>query len=89
MGELCQIRSTITDRIPGAQRVMLNQRLESGTVVCVSLFDSLSPAFHSKLDSYERETKIVLVTGVNPKIFAGKLYLKHLPHVFSLTLRLQ
>lgn len=47
----------------------------SGTVVCVSLFDSLSHAFHSKLDSYEREPKIVLVTGVNPTIFAGKLYL--------------
>uniref|UniRef100_M4F735 Replication factor A C-terminal domain-containing protein n=2 Tax=Brassica campestris TaxID=3711 RepID=M4F735_BRACM len=75
MGELCQIRSTITGRIPGAQRVMLNLRLESGTVVCVSLFDSLSHAFHSKLDSYEREPKIVLVTGVNPTIFAGKLYL--------------
>ncbi|XP_013644132.1 probable replication factor A 73 kDa subunit [Brassica napus] len=75
MGELCQIRSTITDRIPGAQRVMLSLRLESGTVVCVSLFDSLAPAFHSKLDSYVREPKIVLVTGVNPKIVAGKLYL--------------
>ncbi|CAN7087030.1 unnamed protein product [Brassica oleracea var. botrytis] len=75
MGELCQIRSTITDCIPGAQRVMLSLRVESGTVVCVSLFDSLAPAFHSKLDSYERESKIVLVTGVNPKIVAGKLYL--------------
>lgn len=28
MGELCAIRSTITDRIPGAQRVMLTLRLE-------------------------------------------------------------
>ncbi|CAF1904530.1 unnamed protein product [Brassica napus] len=75
MGELCRIRSSITDCIPGAQRVMLSLRVESGTVVCVSLFDSLAPAFHSKLDSYEREPKIVLVTGVNPKIVAGKLYL--------------
>lgn len=46
----------------------------SGTVVCVSLFDSLAPAFHSKLDSYVREPKIVLVTGVNPKIVAGKTH---------------
>ena len=28
IGELCAIRSTITDRIPGAQRVMLTLRLE-------------------------------------------------------------
>ncbi|CAF1784549.1 unnamed protein product, partial [Brassica napus] len=28
MGELCAIRSTITDRIPGAHRVMLTLRLE-------------------------------------------------------------
>ncbi|KAG2241809.1 hypothetical protein Bca52824_096348 [Brassica carinata] len=56
MGELSSIRSTITDRIPGAQRVMLTLCLES------------------KFDSYGREPRIVLVTSVNPKIVAGKLY---------------
>nr|VDC84387.1 unnamed protein product [Brassica rapa] len=37
MGELRAIRSTITDHIPGAQRVMLTLRLESDVNVCVSL----------------------------------------------------
>ncbi|KAL0728151.1 hypothetical protein Bca4012_024244 [Brassica carinata] len=43
--------------------------------VCVSLFDSLVLAFHAKLDGYGREPRIVLVTGINPKIVLGKLYL--------------
>lgn len=87
MGELSSIRSTITDRIPGAQRVMLTLCLERyynvsiDTLIsficrdanfCVSLFDSLALAFHSKFDSYGREPRIVLVTSVNPKIVAGK-----------------
>ncbi|CAN6977817.1 unnamed protein product [Brassica rapa subsp. trilocularis] len=50
MGELCAIRSTITDHFPGAQRVMLTLHLERDTTVCVSMFDSLALAFHSKLD---------------------------------------
>lgn len=40
--------------------------------VCVSLFDSLALAFHSKLDLYAREPRIVLVTGINPKNVSGK-----------------
>ncbi|CAN7043653.1 unnamed protein product [Brassica rapa subsp. trilocularis] len=75
MGELSAIRSTITDRIPGAQRVMLNLRLGSDTTVCVSIFDSLALAFHSKLDVYGKEPRIVVVTAVNPKLVSGKLYL--------------
>ncbi|CDY18487.1 BnaA01g27080D [Brassica napus] len=73
MGELSEIRSTITDRIPGAQRVMLNLRLGSDTTVCVSIFDSLALAFHSKLDVYGKEPRIVVVTAVNPKLVSGKL----------------
>ncbi|KAL0898407.1 hypothetical protein Bca101_082368 [Brassica carinata] len=57
MGELCAIRSTITDLLPGAPRVMLTLRVES------------------KFDGYGREPKIVVVTGINPKIVSGKLYL--------------
>ncbi|KAH0936270.1 hypothetical protein HID58_013387 [Brassica napus] len=72
MGELRAIRSTITDHIPGAQRVMLTLRLESDVNVCVSLFDSLALAFHSKLDLYGREPRIVLVTGINPKNVSDK-----------------
>ncbi|XP_033134205.1 uncharacterized protein LOC103839160 [Brassica rapa] len=75
MGELCAIRSTITDRIPGAQRVMLTLRLERDSTIRVSLFDSLALAFHSKLDCYGREPRIVIATGINPKMVAGKLYL--------------
>ncbi|KAL0713494.1 hypothetical protein Bca4012_020472 [Brassica carinata] len=75
MGELRAIRSTITDRLPGPQRVMLTLRLEGNADVCVSLFDSLALAFHNKFDVYGREPKIVLVTGINPKIVSGKLYL--------------
>ncbi|WZZ09137.1 hypothetical protein YC2023_095058 [Brassica napus] len=75
MGELCAIRSTITDRIPGAQRVMLTLRLERGATVCVSMFDSLALAFHNKLDGYGKEPRIVIVTGINPKMVSGKLYL--------------
>ncbi|KAL0730706.1 hypothetical protein Bca4012_026800 [Brassica carinata] len=75
IGELRAIRSTITDRIPGAQRVMLTLRVDGDVNVCVSLFDSLALAFHTKLDGYGREPKIVIVTGINPKVVLGKLYL--------------
>ncbi|RID68697.1 hypothetical protein BRARA_C00840 [Brassica rapa] len=71
IGELSAIRSTITDRIAGAQRVMLTLRLESGENVCVSMFDSLALAFHTKFDSYGREPKVIIATGVNPKIVGG------------------
>lgn len=37
MGELRAIRSTITDRLPRAQRVMLTLRLEGDVNVCVSM----------------------------------------------------
>lgn len=36
------------------------------------MFDSLALAFHSKFDGFGREPKIVLVTGINPKIVSGK-----------------
>ncbi|XP_013603059.1 uncharacterized protein LOC106370527 isoform X2 [Brassica napus] len=72
MGELSAIRSTITDRIPKAQRVMLTLCLERDANFCVRLFDSLALAFHSKFDSYGREPRIILVTSVNPKIVAGR-----------------
>ncbi|KAG2305033.1 hypothetical protein Bca52824_033684 [Brassica carinata] len=75
MGELRAIRSTITDRLPGAQRVMLTLRLAGEVDVCVSMFDSLALAFHSKFDGFGREPKIVLVTAINPKIVSGRLYL--------------
>ncbi|CAN7011066.1 unnamed protein product [Brassica rapa subsp. trilocularis] len=75
IGEVRAIRSTITDRLPGAQRVMLTLRVESDVNVCVSLFDSLAVAFHTKLDGYGREPRIVIITGINPKIVLGKLYL--------------
>lgn len=45
--------------------------------VVVSVFDSLAFAFHSKLDGYGRKPRIVLVTGINPKIFSGKRAYKH------------
>ncbi|KAL0696929.1 hypothetical protein Bca4012_064109 [Brassica carinata] len=73
MGELRAIRSTITDRLPGAQRVMLTLRLAGEVDVCVSMFDSLALAFHSKFDGFGREPKIVLVTAINPKIVSGRL----------------
>ncbi|KAH0917313.1 hypothetical protein HID58_024973, partial [Brassica napus] len=69
--ELSAIRSTITDRLPGPQRVMLNLRLERDVNVYVSMFDSLALAIHNKFESYWREPKIVLVTSINPKIVGG------------------
>ncbi|KAL0813811.1 hypothetical protein Bca101_070254 [Brassica carinata] len=75
IGELNAIRSTITDCLPGAQRVMLTLRLESGENVCVSMFDSMALAFHAKLDSYGREPKVIIVTSVNPNIVGGRLFL--------------
>ncbi|KAG2307846.1 hypothetical protein Bca52824_027594 [Brassica carinata] len=71
IGELRATRSTITDRIPGAQRVMLTLRLERDVNVCVSMFDSLALAFHTKLDGYRKEPRIVLVTAINPKMVSG------------------
>lgn len=41
--------------------------------MCVSIFDSLALAFHSKLDVYGKEPRIVVVTAVNPKLVSGKL----------------
>ncbi|CAN7094749.1 replication protein A 70 kDa DNA-binding subunit A [Brassica rapa] len=75
IGELSAIRSTITDRLPGARRVMLTLLLESGENVCVSMFDSMALAFHTKLDSYGREPRVIIVTSVNPKIVGGRLFL--------------
>ncbi|KAL0741908.1 hypothetical protein Bca4012_083421 [Brassica carinata] len=50
MGELCAIRSTITDLLPGAPRVMLTLRVERDVNVCVSMFDLwLLPSTASKL----------------------------------------
>ncbi|CAN6823842.1 unnamed protein product [Brassica oleracea] len=43
IGELCAIRSTITDRIPGAQRVMLTLRLERYRVI-LSVSDATGAA---------------------------------------------
>ncbi|CAN6978933.1 unnamed protein product, partial [Brassica rapa subsp. trilocularis] len=40
------------------------------TNVCVSLFDSLALAFHSKLDGNGRDPRFVLATGINPKTVA-------------------
>ena len=40
--------------------------------VPVSMFDYLALAFHKKIDSYEKEPKIVLATNINPKIVGGK-----------------
>ncbi|KAH0928780.1 hypothetical protein HID58_014507, partial [Brassica napus] len=58
MGELSAIRSTI----------MLTLRLERhfrlDTSVCVSMFDSLALAFHSKFDSYGREPRIFAVIDI-------------------------
>ncbi|CAH8320288.1 unnamed protein product, partial [Eruca vesicaria subsp. sativa] len=65
---LSAIRSTITDRIPGAQRVMLTLRLQSGENVVVSMFDSMALAFHTKFEGYGKEPKIVVATSLNPKI---------------------
>ncbi|CAN6851887.1 unnamed protein product [Brassica oleracea] len=75
IGELIAIRSTITHHIPGAQRVMLTLRLQSGDNVCVSLFDSMALAFHNKFDAYGKEPKVVLATSVNPKIVGDKRYI--------------
>nr|VDD39151.1 unnamed protein product [Brassica oleracea] len=80
IGELNAIQSTITDRLPGAQCVMLTLRLRSGENVCVSMFDSLALAFHTKLDSYGREPRVVIATSVNPKIVGVPLINFH---VFS------
>lgn len=47
----------------------------SGENVCVSMFDSLALAFHTKFDSYGREPKVIIATGVNPKIVGGRRFL--------------
>ncbi|CAH8327168.1 unnamed protein product [Eruca vesicaria subsp. sativa] len=75
LGELTAIKSTITDGIPGAQRVMLTLRIESEFNVCVSMFDAQALALHRRLESFGREPRVVLVTGINPKIVSGNLYL--------------
>ncbi|KAH0914451.1 hypothetical protein HID58_028897 [Brassica napus] len=38
-------------------------------------FYSMVLAFHSKFDSYGKEPRLVLATGVNPKIVGGRLFL--------------
>ncbi|CAF1728621.1 unnamed protein product [Brassica napus] len=53
----------------------LTLRLRSDKNVCVSMFDSLALAFHTKLDSYGRKPRVVIATSVNPKIVGGHLFL--------------
>ncbi|CAH8324768.1 unnamed protein product [Eruca vesicaria subsp. sativa] len=67
MGELSAIRSTMTDRILGAQCVMITLRLERDVNVCVSMFNSLAVALQNIFDSYRREPTVILVISVNPK----------------------
>ncbi|CAN6803083.1 unnamed protein product [Brassica oleracea] len=40
--------------------------------VCVSLFDGLAFAFHSKLDSYGSEPKVLVFTSINPQLVGDK-----------------
>ena len=59
-GILCVIVNVCYDRF--ALSTMSNNVLHiicSDVNVCVSLFDSLAVAFHTKLDSYGREPRIV------------------------------
>lgn len=42
--------------------------------VCVSLFDGLAFAFHSKLDSYGSEPKVLVFTSINPQLVGGRLF---------------
>ena len=46
----------------------------SGENVCVSMFDSLALVFHTKFDSYGREPKVIVATGLNPKIVGGRRF---------------
>ena len=46
--------------------------MSEGATVCVSMFDYLALAFHNKLDGYGKEPRIVIVTGINPKMVSGK-----------------
>ncbi|KAG2333195.1 hypothetical protein Bca52824_004375, partial [Brassica carinata] len=43
----------------------------SGESVCVSIFDSMALAFHTKLDSYGKEPRVIIATSLNPKIVGG------------------
>ncbi|CAH8346934.1 unnamed protein product [Eruca vesicaria subsp. sativa] len=80
MGELRALQSTITDRLPGAPRVMLTIRMTTDDEVCVSMFDGLALAFHDKFEAYGKEPKIVLITSINSKIASGVLHnLKRFP----------
>nr|VDD55505.1 unnamed protein product [Brassica oleracea] len=53
-------------------------KVTAGENVCVSMFDSLPLAFHTKLDSYGREPRVVIATSVNPKIVGGMRIFTHL-----------
>ncbi|CAH8323185.1 unnamed protein product [Eruca vesicaria subsp. sativa] len=75
MGEHRTLKSTITDRLAEAPRVMLTLRMATDDEICVSMFDDLALAFHEKFDAYGKEPKIVLITSINPKIASGRLYL--------------
>ena len=47
----------------------------NGENVCVSMFDSLALAFHTKFDSYGREPKIIIATSLNPKIVGVDVFM--------------
>ncbi|CAN6811925.1 unnamed protein product [Brassica oleracea] len=56
--EVIAIKSTI--KTQGTQPLILTLRLERDVNVCVSLFDGLAFAFHTKLESYGSEPKVVM-----------------------------
>ncbi|KAL0683829.1 hypothetical protein Bca4012_050677 [Brassica carinata] len=67
IGELNAIRSTITDRLPGAQRVMLTLRLRSGENICVSrLFLNGTSSTHLYFDSETAAGKEVFDMSIGP-----------------------
>ncbi|CAH8380517.1 unnamed protein product [Eruca vesicaria subsp. sativa] len=52
----------------GARSLIVYQGHNVDVNVCVSMFDSQALAFHSRLESFGRKPRVVLVTSVNPKI---------------------
>ncbi|KAH0886027.1 hypothetical protein HID58_062123 [Brassica napus] len=56
----------------GKQSTPVTSSLTTPVNVCVSLFDGLAFAFHSKLDSYGSEPKVLVFTSINPQLVRGE-----------------
>ncbi|KAF8096726.1 hypothetical protein N665_0303s0049 [Sinapis alba] len=76
IGELIAVKSTVSDNPQGRERVMATIKIDnSGVSVTLSMFEAQALVFHTKLEDFGCDPRVVVATTVNPRIVGGRLFL--------------